>query len=81
MRSRELEFSRMDAGERREFLAAELAEWIEVGFWDFHRAEIFRRRVRRLARSIDAMHDEVMADLRADAEAILAERGTTGARS
>ena len=74
MRSGELEILRMDAGERREFLAAELADWIDAGIGEDWRAQVFYRRVKILARSIRATFEEVMAELRADSEALLAEQ-------
>ena len=67
----------MDAGERREFLARELADWIEAGFWSDGRAQVFYRRVRILARSIGMALPEVMDELRADAEQIVAARAAT----
>jgi hypothetical protein len=81
MRTRALEFMRMDAGERRTFLAEDLAEWIDAGFWDYLRARVFYRRVRILARSIDASFVDVMTDVRADAEALLNARGATRTES
>jgi len=78
MTTRERSFLEMDAGEQREFLASELADWIEAEFWSSSRAATFYRRVKILAASIGETFVEIMEILNADADAIVAARaGTT----
>ena len=72
-------FLEMDAGERRESLAEQLADWIDAHFWPTPRAAAFYRRAKILAGSIGMTLPEVMDELRADAEALLDERARQGA--
>jgi len=67
-------FLKMEAGEQWEFLASELADWIEAEFWSSSRAAAFYRRVKILAGSIGETFVELMEILRADANAIATVR-------
>ncbi len=62
-----------DAGLLREHLAQELAEWIESGFFSSTRAARWRRLTERLARMTGISRDEIVRDLREDAEALECE--------
>ena len=61
-----------DAYEERQKLAQDLADWLMAGFWPSPKAQRWWRRVRRLARATGQTQTGAYADLRADAEAILA---------
>jgi hypothetical protein len=71
-------FFEMDAGEQREFLAEELADWTDAGFWPTPRAKTFHRRAKILARSVGMTHAELLDVLRCDADALLDERRAGG---
>ena len=60
-----------DAYEERQKLAHALAAWKTAGWTDSKKAEWWHRRVRRLARACAMPLSKVMADLEADAQAIL----------
>jgi len=62
-----------DAYEERVKLAHALAAWKTIGFIDSTKAKWWYRRVRRLARACRTPFSRVMADLEADAAAIMAE--------
>jgi len=62
-----------DAGDERETLARELADWKAAGFTDSGRAWRWHRRVRRLAKACGMTVEAVTADLNADVESILTE--------
>jgi hypothetical protein len=72
-------FLDMDAGEQREFLARELADWIEAEFWSYPATKEFYRRVKILARSVGMRFAKLMDTLRADAEWLLDEQAHQGA--
>ena len=72
-------FLEMNAGEQREFLAEQLADWIESEFWPTSRADAFHRRARILAWEVGMTGVNLMDVLRCDAEAIVAAR-SGGAR-
>ena len=59
-------------GERRQLTHA-LAAWKTIGFIDSTNAKWWCRRARRLARACRTPFSQVMADLEADAAAIMAE--------
>lgn len=61
-----------DAGETREALTRELADWLAAGFWPPRRARRFHRAVARLARTVGMTYDEVYAELLDDATELLA---------
>lgn len=61
-----------DSGLEREALAAELAEWKAAGVTTSFRATRWHRRTRRLAKRIGTTVESLIADLNADANAILA---------
>ena len=65
-----------DALAEREQLARDLADWTAAGFWSSQRAWRWHRRVRRLARVCGLPHEEVLADLRQDAEQMRGEPAT-----
>jgi hypothetical protein len=67
----------MEANEQREFLAEELADWTDAGFWPTPRAKTFHRRAKILAALVGMTHAELLDVLRADAEAILEARAAT----
>ena len=71
-------FLEMDAGEQREFLAEQLADWIEAEFWPTPRAEAFHRRAKILAWEVGMTRVELMDVLHCDAEAIVAARSGGG---
>jgi hypothetical protein len=71
-------FLEMEANEQREFLAEELADWTDAGFWPTPRAKTFHRRAKILARSVGMSHAELLDVLRADAEALRDERVAGG---
>ena len=75
MTTRAKPFLDMDAGEQREYLGEQLADWIEAEFWSTPRARAFHRRAKILAASAGMPRAELMNELQADAEAILAARG------
>ena len=60
-----------DAYEERQKLAHALAAWKTAGWTDSKKAEWWYRRVRRLVRACRMPFSKVMADLEADASAIL----------
>jgi len=62
-----------DAGREREALARDLADWLMGGFWPSAKAQRWWRRVRRLARTVHYTVPGMVADLDADARAIMAE--------
>ena len=62
-----------DAYDERRQLAHALAAWKTIGFIDSMKATWWYRRVRRLARACRTPFSKVMADLEADAAAIMAE--------
>jgi len=62
-----------DAYDERQKLAHALAAWKTIGFIDSTKAKWWYRRVRRLARACRTPFSHVMADLEADAAAIMAE--------
>jgi len=62
-----------DAGNERETLARELADWKAAGFMDSGRARRWHRRTRRLAKACGMTRDFVISTLNADAELILNE--------
>jgi len=62
-----------DAYDERRQLAHALAAWRTIGFVDSTKATWWYRRVRRLARACRTPFSQVMADLEADAAAIMAE--------
>jgi hypothetical protein len=61
-------FLEMDAGEQREFLTQELADWIDAGFWSIPRSDRFHRRVKILARRVGMDRVALLDELRTDAE-------------
>jgi hypothetical protein len=67
----------MDAGEQREFLAEELADWTEAGFWSVERARTFYRRAKILAWEVGIPRAELLDVLRCDADALLEARAAT----
>ena len=69
------ESKRYDAGEERERMAFELANWMAGAWKTGAAAERFYKRVRRHARIINSTFDAVMADLRSDAANLLDEEG------
>jgi hypothetical protein len=69
--SKPVVFLELDAGEQREFLAEELADWTDAGFWQTPRARTWNRRAKILARSVGMSHAELLDILRGDAETIL----------
>ena len=77
MTTRAKPFLEMDAGEQREFLAEQLADWIEAEFWSMPRADAFHRRAKILAASVGMPRAELLDVLRCDAEGILEARGAT----
>ena len=77
MTTRAKPFLELDAGEQREFLAEQLADWIEAEFWPTPRADAFHRRAKILARSVGMTRVELMDVLRSDAEVIVAKRAAT----
>ena len=68
MTTREKPFLEMDAGEQREFLTQELADWIDAGFWSLPRSRAFHRRVRILAHRVRMDRVVLLDELRADAD-------------
>ena len=62
-----------DAYDERRQLAHALAAWRTIGFIDSTKAKWWYRRVRRLARACRTPFSQVMADLEADADAIMVE--------
>ena len=74
MRTTERSFLAMDAGQQREYLAEQLADWRDAQFWPLASAERFYRRAKVLARRIGGTLEEVMENLSADADAIEAAR-------
>ena len=62
-----------DAGDERETLARELADWKAAGFMESGRARRWHRRTRRLAKACGMTRDFVISTLNADAEYILSE--------
>jgi len=68
MTTREKPFLEMDAGEQREFLTQELADWIDAGFWSLPRSDRFHRRVKILARRVGMDRIALLDELRTDAE-------------
>ena len=68
MTTREKPFLEMDAGEQREFLTQELADWIDAGFWSLPRADRFHRGVKILARRVGMDRIALLDELRTDAE-------------
>lgn len=60
-----------DALSARRRLAEELAFWMSAGYWAFPLAAGWHRRARRLARACGIPLNEILDDLRADAERIL----------
>ena len=69
MTTRAKSFVDMDAGEQREFLTQELADWIDAGFWSLPRSNAFHRRVRILAHRVGMDRVTLLDELRADAGA------------
>jgi hypothetical protein len=67
-------FLEMDAGEQREQLTQDLADWIDAGFWSLPRSNTFRRRVGLLARRVGVDRVALLDELRADAESCGATR-------
>jgi hypothetical protein len=70
-------FLDMEAGEQREFLAEQLADWTEAGFWPVERTRTFYRRAKILAWEAGMPRAERLDVLRCDADGILAARGAT----
>lgn len=64
-------FELLDAGEAREFLAGEFAEWYEAGFWPSPRIELFFSRVRLLAARIGVAPETVLGDIQDDASLLV----------
>lgn len=62
-----------DAYDERQKLAHALAAWKTAGWTESTKAKWWYRRVRRLARACRTLFSQVMADLEADAAAIMAE--------
>ena len=69
MTTRAKSFVDMDAGEQRESLTQELADWIDAGFWSLPRSTAFRCRVRILAHRVGMDPATLLDELRADASA------------
>ena len=70
----------MDAGEQREFLTQELADWIDAGFWSLPRSTTFHRRVRILAQRVGMDRVALLEEIRADAESgRISQKKTHGA--
>ncbi len=65
----------MDAGELREALANEMADWLAAGFFSRYRADLFNHYAIRAAKLAKISIDEVYRTLRADGLAILDDRG------
>jgi macrodomain Ter protein organizer (MatP/YcbG family) len=63
-------FQALDAGEMREFLAEQLAEWKAAEFKDSSFSRIWFRRVAILARRTRQRRGDVITQLNADAEAM-----------
>lgn len=63
---------RVDAGEERERLAKVMKEFITGGLWTDEHQRFFRT-VGRQARRVGKSCDEVLNDLRADAETMIAQ--------
>jgi len=66
-------FHELDAGEQREFLACELARWSRARYWSQPRVRGFNRRLAMAARRLGMKREDYLVDLRADADAILAD--------
>jgi hypothetical protein len=64
------EWDGLDAGQLREVLAEELAEWRARGFATPSRATRWHRYSRRLARLVKRPLKQVLADLWADADSV-----------
>ncbi len=69
MTTRTKPFFEMDAGDQREALTQELADWIDAGLWSLPRSNDFHRRVGILARRVGMDRVALLDELRADAEA------------
>ena len=69
MTTRAKSFVGMDAGEQRELLSQELADWIDAGFWSLPRSTSFHRRVRILAHRVGKDPAALLDELRTDASA------------
>ena len=64
-----------DAGQEREALAHELADWRMRGFVSYEKSRRFFRRAKRLAKAVDITLEELIATLNDDADMILADEG------
>jgi len=62
-----------DAGDQREQLAQDYADWIAAGFISTEKAQRFYRRVRILARAISRPWQEVLNVIKHDAETITSD--------
>lgn len=66
------EFTRQDAGEQREHLASEMAQWIADEFWTTAAAKRFMAKVRIVARRLGVSREQIIDTARADAQALAA---------
>ena len=64
-----------DAGQERESLAHELADWRIRGSVSYEKSRRFFRRAKRLAKAADITLEELIATLNGDADMILADEG------
>jgi hypothetical protein len=65
-------FTNLDCGQQRQDLAQRLADWRTAGHISYEASTRFYRQVNILARRIKGTQQQIMADLRSDADALAA---------